>query len=45
LSINPRDFRQYVINPALAALVPAGIPISKPAADLLMATAAIGSQA
>jgi len=40
MTINPTDFRQFVIAPALVALVPAGIPVSKTAADLLMATAA-----
>lgn len=41
MSINASDFRQYVIDPALAQLGAAGIPVSKTAADLLMATAAV----
>jgi hypothetical protein len=41
LTINAADFRACIINPALAALVPAGIPVSQVAADLLMATAAM----
>ena len=40
MTIAPADFRSYVIVPALSALAPAGIPVSKTAADLLMATAA-----
>jgi hypothetical protein len=40
MSIVASDFRQYIIDPALAALAPAGIPVTKTAADLLMATAA-----
>ena len=40
MTINASDFRLFVINPALAQLAPAGIPVSKTAADLLMATAA-----
>jgi hypothetical protein len=40
MTINAADFRRYVIDPALAALTPAGIPVAKTAADLLMATAA-----
>jgi hypothetical protein len=41
MTINAADFRAYVVNPALAALAPAGIPVTKTAADLLMATAAM----
>lgn len=41
MTINAADFRQFVIAPALAALAPAGIPVTKTAADLLMATAAM----
>jgi hypothetical protein len=41
MTINATDFRACVINPALAALAPAGIPVSQVAADLLMATAAM----
>jgi hypothetical protein len=41
MTIAAADFRQFVITPALAALVPAGIPVTKTAADLLMATAAM----
>jgi hypothetical protein len=40
LTINAPQFRELVITPALAALAPAGIPVTKTAADLLMATAA-----
>lgn len=40
MSIAAPDFRRWVIAPALAALAPAGIPVTKTAADLLMATAA-----
>lgn len=40
MTINAADFRQFVIEPGLLALVPAGIPVSQTAADLLMATAA-----
>jgi hypothetical protein len=40
MSINPADFRRHVIEPAQSVLVPAGIPASKVAADLMMATAA-----
>jgi len=40
MTINAADFRQFVITPGLAALAPAGIPATKTAADLLMATAA-----
>jgi hypothetical protein len=40
MTINPSDFRQFVISPALAQLAPAGIAVTKTAADLLMATAA-----
>lgn len=43
MTINAADFRQFVIAPALAALAPAGIPVTKTAADLLMATAAMES--
>lgn len=39
MSINASDFRAYVIGPALAALAPT-VPVTKTAADLLMATAA-----
>ncbi len=41
MSIVASDFRHLVIDPALAALAPAGIPVTKTAADLLMATAAV----
>jgi hypothetical protein len=41
VTINAADFRQWIINPALTVLAPAGIPTSQTAADLLMATAAI----
>jgi hypothetical protein len=41
MTIAAADFRQFVITPALAALAPAGIPVTKTAADLLMATAAM----
>jgi hypothetical protein len=41
MTINASDFRSYVIQPALAALAPAGIPVTKTAGDLLMATAAM----
>jgi hypothetical protein len=41
MTIAAADFRQFVITPALAALAPAGIPVAKTAADLLIATAAI----
>jgi hypothetical protein len=43
MTINAADFRRFVIAPALAALAPAGIPVTKTAADLLMATAAMES--
>jgi hypothetical protein len=43
MTIVAADFRAYVINPALVALEPAGIPVTKVAADLLMATAAMES--
>ena len=43
MTIAAADFRQFIINPALAALAPAGIPVTKTAADLLMATAAMES--
>src|SRR5215469_8912658 len=43
MTINASDFRTDVITPALAALVPAGIPYSLVAEDLLMATAAVES--
>lgn len=43
MTIVASDFRRYVIGPALAALSSAGIPATKTAADLLMATAAIES--
>lgn len=43
MTIAPGDFRRYVIQPALTALAPAGIPVTQTAADLLMATAAIES--
>lgn len=41
MTINAADFRTCVIEPALGFLAPAGVPISKTAADLLMATAAV----
>jgi hypothetical protein len=41
MTIAAADFRSFVIEPALAALAPAGIPVTKTAADLLMATAAM----
>ena len=41
MTIAASDFRSYVINPALAAMASAGIPVTKTAADLLMATAAM----
>jgi hypothetical protein len=41
VSIVASDFRSLVIAPALAALAPACIPVTKTAADLLMATAAV----
>jgi hypothetical protein len=41
MSVVASDFRSLVIDPALAALAPAGIPVTKTAADLLMATAAV----
>lgn len=41
MTIAAADFRACVVNPALGALVPAGIPYSLVAADLLMATAAV----
>lgn len=44
MTINAAQFREYVIAPALAALATAGIPVSKTAADLLMATAAVETQ-
>jgi hypothetical protein len=40
MTINASDFRQFVIEPALMQLAPAGIPVTRTAADLLMATAA-----
>lgn len=40
MTIAASDFRKYVIEPALSALAPAGIPVTQTAADLLMATAA-----
>lgn len=43
MTIAAADFRTCVIEPALAALVPVGIPYSRVAADLLMATAAVES--
>lgn len=44
MSINVTDFRKYVVMPALATLEQyAAIPVTKTAADLLMATAAIES--
>ncbi len=41
MTIAAPDFRAHVIMPALAALMSAGIPVTKTAADLLMATAAM----
>lgn len=41
MTIAAADFRACVVNPALGALVPAGVPYSLVAADLLMATAAV----
>ena len=41
MSVNAPQFRELVIMPALTALAPAGIPVAKTAADLLMATAAM----
>ena len=41
MSVNAPQFRELVIMPALTALAPAGIPVVKTAADLLMATAAM----
>jgi hypothetical protein len=41
VTINASDFRRFVIAPALDVLAPAGIPVTKVAADLLMATAAM----
>lgn len=41
MTIAASDFRACVLNPALGALVPAGVPYSLVAADLLMATAAV----
>jgi hypothetical protein len=41
MTIAAADFRQFVITPALAALAPAGIPVTETAADLLIATAAM----
>jgi hypothetical protein len=43
MTIVAADFRNLVINPALAILAPAGIPVTQVAADLLMATAAVES--
>ncbi|HEV2099317.1 MAG TPA: hypothetical protein VGR45_10370 [Stellaceae bacterium] len=43
MTIAAADFRTYVVEPALGALVPAGVPYSLTAADLLMATAAVES--
>jgi hypothetical protein len=43
MTINATDFRQEAINPALAALAVAGIPVSQVAADLIMATCAMES--
>jgi hypothetical protein len=43
MTIAAADFRNCVLGPALRALVPAGIPQSLVAADLLMATAAVES--
>jgi hypothetical protein len=43
MTIAAADFRNCVIDPALAALAAAGIPPSRTAADLLMATAAVES--
>jgi hypothetical protein len=40
MTVNASDFRQFVIEPALMQLAPAGIPVTRTAADLLMATAA-----
>jgi hypothetical protein len=40
MTVNALDFRQFVIEPALTQLAPAGIPVTQTAADLLMATAA-----
>jgi hypothetical protein len=40
MTINAVDFRTFVVGPALAQLASAGIPVTKTAADLLMATAA-----
>ena len=40
MTVNATDFRQFVIEPALMQLAPAGIPVTRTAADLLMATAA-----
>ncbi len=40
MTVNASDFRKFVIDPALVQLAPAGIPITRTAADLLMATAA-----
>jgi hypothetical protein len=41
MTIAAADFRSLVIEPALAALAPAGIRVTNTAADLLMATAAM----
>lgn len=40
MSVRPADFRAYVLNPAMAALVPAGVPRSAVADDLVFATIA-----
>lgn len=40
MTVNASDFRQFVIEPALIQLALAGIPVTRTAADLLMATAA-----
>lgn len=43
MTIAAADFRACVVNPALGVLDQAGVPYSRTAADLLMATAAVES--
>jgi hypothetical protein len=44
MTIAAVQFRACVVDPALAALAPAGIAVNPTAADLLVATAAVESQ-
>jgi hypothetical protein len=41
MTVSASQFRSIVIDPALAAPEPGGIPVSQTAADLLVATAAV----